>query len=104
MTQPIVGLEDVTAEDLLGITGTTGHQLDPEGVDHPAHYSQHPSGVECIDIIEHMGFNLGSAVKYLWREGLKDSEPTIKDLNKAVWYIQREIKRRSATETPVEGS
>lgn len=61
-------------------------------VDHPAHYTDHPSGVECIEITEHMNFCLGNAVKYIWRADLK-ADP-IEDLEKAVWYLQREIKRR----------
>ena len=61
-------------------------------VDHPPHYNQHPSGVECIDIVEHMGFNIGNAVKYLWRADHKDAD--IEDMEKAVWYVQREIQRR----------
>jgi hypothetical protein len=62
-------------------------------VNHPAHYTGHPSGVECIDITEHFGFSLGNAIKYIWRAGLK-SDSAVEDLEKAVWYIQREIKRR----------
>lgn len=61
-------------------------------VNHPKHYNEHPSGIECIDVVEHMGFNLGNAVKYIWRCDLKFV--TIEDLEKAIWYIQREIKRR----------
>jgi hypothetical protein len=64
-------------------------------VDHPKHYNSHPSGVECIDIIEHMSLNIGCAVKYLWRSGLKDNEPTEKELRKAIWFIAREIQRNS---------
>ena len=60
-------------------------------VDHPKHYNEHPSGVECIDVVEHMTFNLGNAVKYLWRAGKKG--PTDEDLRKDVWYIERERKR-----------
>lgn len=62
-------------------------------VNHPAHYTSHASGVECITITEHMGFNLGNAVKYIWRADLKSDDP-ITDLQKAAWYISREIKRR----------
>ena len=58
----------------------------------PLHYTQHPSGVECIQITEHMGFNLGNAVKYIWRCDLK--KDAIEDLKKAAWYINREIQRR----------
>lgn len=65
-------------------------------VNRPKHYTQHPSGVECIQITEHMGFNLGNAVKYLWRCDLKWD--TIEDMKKAIWYIEREIKRRQGME------
>lgn len=61
------------------------------GVQHPEHYKQHPSGVECITITEHFGFNLGNAIKYIWRAGHKDD--AIKDLRKAQWYISRELER-----------
>jgi len=60
-------------------------------VDHPPHYTAHPSGIECITITEHMNFCIGNAVKYLWRADLKNG---VEDLRKAVWYIQREIARR----------
>ena len=65
----------------------------PEAVDHPVHYMQHPSGVECIQITEHMTFCLGNAIKYIWRAGLKGDE--LEDLRKAKWYLEREIARRS---------
>lgn len=60
-------------------------------VDHPDHYNW--TDIECIDVIEHMSFNLGNAVKYIWRNGRKENEPHIDDLNKAIWYIEREIQR-----------
>lgn len=63
-----------------------------EKVDHPPHYNAHPSGVECIDVVEHMGFNLGNAVKYIWRADLKGA--SVEDLRKAAWYVNREIARR----------
>ena len=63
-----------------------------EKVNHPNHYNKHPSGVECITITEHMGFNLGSAVKYIWRADLKND--AMEDLKKAAWFIDREIKIR----------
>jgi hypothetical protein len=63
-------------------------------VNHPQHYTSHPSGVECIQITEHMGFNLGNAVKYIWRADLKAD--AIEDLRKAAFYIAREIARRGA--------
>lgn len=61
-------------------------------VNHPKHYTSHPSGIECIQITEHMGFCLGNAVKYIWRADLKGG---IEDLQKARWYIEREIAKRS---------
>ena len=60
-------------------------------VNHPKHYTEHPSGVECIEITEHMNFCVGNAIKYLWRAGLKGEQ--VEDLRKARWYIDREIAR-----------
>jgi len=60
-------------------------------INHPAHYTAHPSGVECIEVAEHMNFCLGNALKYIWRAGLKGD--AVEDLKKARWYIDREIKR-----------
>ena len=64
----------------------------PDPVHKPPHYTSHPSGVECIQITEHMNFCLGNALKYIWRASLK-GEP-VQDLEKARWYIDREIERR----------
>jgi hypothetical protein len=61
-------------------------------VEHPRHYNSHPSGVECINIVEHFGFNIGNAIKYAWRCGLKGDE--IEDLKKGRWYLDREIAKR----------
>lgn len=57
----------------------------------PHHYKKHPSGIECIQITEHFNFNLGNAIKYIWRAGLKDKK--LDDLKKAQWYIAREISK-----------
>lgn len=65
--------------------------LPKEAVNHPDHYNDNPSGVECIDVVEHMSFNVGNAMKYLWRADHKGK--TVEDLRKARWYIDREIKR-----------
>lgn len=62
-------------------------------VNSPKHYTGHPSGIECIQVTEHMSFCLGNAVKYIWRADLKQN--TVEDLQKAVWYINREIEKRS---------
>ena len=66
-----------------------------DSVEHPAHYTSHPSGVECITVAEHMNFCLGNALKYIWRAGLKGD--AIEDLRKARFYIDREIERRTGT-------
>ncbi len=60
-------------------------------VNHPPHYTSHPSGVECVTIAEHMNFCRGNALKYLWRAGEKGDE--LEDLKKAAWYLAREIAR-----------
>jgi hypothetical protein len=65
----------------------------PDVVNKPPHYTEHPSGIECIQVTEHMGFNLGNAIKYIWRCDLK--RDAIEDLKKAQWYIEREIDRRT---------
>ena len=70
-------------------------------VNHPPHYNSHPSGVECITVTEHMNFNLGNAVKYIWRAGLK-SEAAVVDLEKARWYVEREIALENLPETACE--
>ena len=64
----------------------------PDLVNHPPHYTAHPSGVECIQITEGFSFNIGNIIKYLWRADEKGAP--IDDLRKAEWYLQREITRR----------
>jgi hypothetical protein len=63
-----------------------------DNIHKPKHYTEHPSGIECIQVTEHMGFNLGNAIKYIWRCDLK--QDAIEDLKKAKWYIDREIDKR----------
>ena len=70
-----------------------------DAVNHPKHYTSHPSGVECIEITRHYNFDIGNAIKYLWRAGLKkeqglsDVEKEIEDCKKAIWYINDHIKQ-----------
>ena len=70
-----------------------------DNVNHPVHYTSHPSGIECIEVVRHYCFSIGNAIKYLWRAGLKsdaslsDKEKEIEDLNKAIWYINDRIKQ-----------
>lgn len=67
-------------------------------VKRPAHYTQHPSGVECISIVRHMNFCLGNVVKYVWRAGLKGD--CVEDLQKAREYLDYEIQRLNDARPP----
>lgn len=73
-------------------------------VNHPEHYNNHPSGIECIEIARYYCFSIGNAIKYLWRAGLKKEEgitnvqKEIEDLKKAIWYINDRIKQLEKTE------
>lgn len=62
-------------------------------VNHPAHYNQ--GKFEVIDVIEdwNLNFNLGNAVKYISRCEYKENKK--QDLEKAIWYIQRELSKNS---------
>jgi hypothetical protein len=68
------------------MTSTTGQQIDPEGVNHPSHYNNHPSGLEVCEVTDFLPFNLGNVFKYTLRANLKDGQ---KDLKKNVWYAVR---------------
>jgi len=69
-----------------------GGKIPNDPVNHPSHYTSHPSGVEVIEITRHMGFNLGNVVKYVLRSDHKGA--AIQDLEKAVWYLKDEIQKR----------
>jgi hypothetical protein len=62
-------------------------------VNHPSHYRSE-TGHEAIDVIEAwgLGFNTGNALKYISRCGLKTCDPIL-DLEKARWYLEREIEK-----------
>lgn len=64
-----------------------------ETVNHPSYYTT--GGIEAIDAIEAwgLGFNLGNVVKYIARAGRKTKDG-LQDLQKAAWYLNREIERR----------
>lgn len=80
-----------------------------DAVNHPKHYTSHPSGVECIEITRHYNFDIGNAIKYLWRAGLKkeqglsDVEKEIEDCKKAIWYINDHIKHLKTPKFTVNG-
>ena len=84
-------LTKITEEELRALRTKDGKL---KNVDHPPHYNSHPSGVECITITEHMSFCIGNAMKYLWRAKHKNG---VEDLEKAIWYIRREIERLHLT-------
>ncbi len=62
--------------------------MEHDPVNHPKHDTAHASGVECIEITEHLNFCVGNAVKYLWRSDLKNGQ---EDLKKARWYLERQM-------------
>lgn len=69
-------------------------------INHPEYYSK--NGAEAIDFIEahSLGFNLGNVVKYITRAGHKEGEDTLTALEKARWYLEREISRLQKGENP----
>ena len=74
-----------------GTSTTAARESDP--VNHPRHYNSPPSGIECIEVTRHFSFNIGNAIKYLWRADEKGAP--VQDLQKALWYINDEIQRRT---------
>lgn len=78
-----------------------------DNVNHPKWYTQHPSGIECIEITRHYCFSIGNAIKYLWRAGLKkemgleDVEKEKEDLKKAIWYIKDRIQQLENDKTGI---
>ncbi|GAA4071148.1 DUF3310 domain-containing protein [Streptomyces hundungensis] len=89
-----LGVDTYKAQEVMKAALSPSSSLAPptSAVNHPAHYSSHPSGIECIEITKHMNFPLGNAIKYLWRADLKGN--AIQDLKKAKAYIDIEINRR----------
>lgn len=83
------GVEHPTAQCAKKICGLSPVVRSNDSVKKPGYYTSHPSGIECWDVTRHMNFNLGNAVKYIWRCDLKDNP--IQDLEKAIEYLQDEI-------------
>ena len=75
-----------------GVLIQPGHPVD--GVNHPAHYGGENNPYEAIKVIEawNLDFHLGNTVKYISRAGIKPGESQLKDLKKALWYLERKIK------------
>lgn len=76
----------------------TIEQVGYDPVNHPFHYNQY-EGLEIIDLTEQLNFNKGNAVKYICRAGYKSGVDDVTDLEKAAWYIQREISRIRQVDT-----
>lgn len=70
---------------------------DDDMVNHPPHYSHHPSGIECIKIARWMTFNGGNAFKYVYRAEAKNGR---QDLEKAQWYLQDTLDSQTALWLP----
>lgn len=83
-----VPVPGASASDFIGELRA---KLEHDPVNHPSHYTSHPSGIECIEIVRHMSFNRGNSIKYTWRAGDKGNE--IEDLEKAIWYLKDEVER-----------
>jgi hypothetical protein len=77
----------ISLVEFLGSRKTT-----EDKVNHPKHYTAY-KGIEVIQLTEQMNFNRGNTIKYVARAGLKDPETEIEDLEKALWYLRREIHR-----------
>lgn len=86
----VVGMGKVERQVELGpgVPRASTTVFDP--VERPEHYNSHPSGIECIQVIEEMPYNIGAAIKYLWRAPMKGG---VQDLEKAAWHVAREITR-----------
>jgi hypothetical protein len=70
---------------------TTATRATHDPVSAPAHYTRFPGGVQPIDLLEHLPYNLGAAAKYILRAGHKGD--LAEDLRKSIWYLERELKR-----------
>jgi hypothetical protein len=77
-----------------------------DNVNHPSHYNSNSAQcscgrrIECIDVTRHMNFNLGNAMKYIWRCDAKGNY--LEDLKKAVWYLRDEIAKHEGKPYPVD--
>lgn len=96
---PINARTQAVLNEILNKMGASmEEQTEPEAVDHPDHYNALPAvcsecgnPIECIDVVRHLDFNSGNAIKYIWRAGWKDTDTEIQDLEKAVWYLKDRI-------------
>lgn len=73
-------------------------------VDHPAHYNQHPAGIECIEVIAPMIYPVGTAIRYLWRAGLKPGAKDVQDVEKAIWNLNYYLEQLKNPVVIVDGA
>jgi len=95
------GVVDTMTSELKPAPPQPDPKPEHDPVHHPKHYTSHPSGIECIEVTRHFGFNIGNVIKYCWREAEKGAP--LQDLKKAAWYLNDEIQRRekaSASQEP----
>lgn len=99
LKKQVAGTEQTPGDGAFSGFATRKHAAVPgtDPVNHPKHYTSHPSGVECIQITEHYCNNLGNVIKYVWRAEEKGAP--LQDLKKALWYLNREIEKRSKVAT-----
>lgn len=58
-------------------------------VNHPSHYTAHPAGIEAIEVLRHStDYDLGQAMKYIWRVMWGGKHNNIEDIGKAIWYLE----------------
>ena len=91
MVRRILKDEFADEKKILDIIFAEDNQEEKENVKHPEHYNKH--NIECLEVAELFNFNRGNALKYIWRSGEKDKKREIEDLEKAMFYIDREIER-----------
>jgi len=65
--------------------------MNNDPVNHPPHYTQHSSSVECYEISQHLSAAVAQAFQYIWRA--EDKGNAAEDYKKAVWWLEREIQR-----------
>jgi hypothetical protein len=102
---PVVETEQTPGDGAFSGFATRKHAAVPgtDPVNHPKHYTKHPGRcvcgetIECIQITEHYCNNLGNVIKYIWRAEEKGAP--LQDLKKALWYLTREIQKRSKVAT-----
>jgi hypothetical protein len=82
---------DELADERKVAMGALNREQKHDMVNSPPHYKDRVPGLECIDVTQHFNFCLGNAIKYIWRADMKGGD---QDLEKAIWYLQRELSER----------